>query len=66
LQVHVIANAFVATWGISFNETSNITHNALLMNKKGKEVFISHYSNYTSFTFATNCERVHKNNKVNT
>jgi hypothetical protein len=52
--VHVIANAFVATWGVSFNETSNTTHNALLMNKKGKEVFISHYSNSTSFTFATN------------
>jgi len=64
--VHVTANAFVATWGISFNETSNTTHNALLMNKKGKEVFISHYSNSTSFTFATNHERVHKHNKINT
>jgi hypothetical protein len=31
-----------------------------------KKVFISHYSNYTSFTFATNPERVHKHNKVNT
>jgi hypothetical protein len=38
--LHAATNAFVATWGISFNETSNITHNALLMNKKGKKRFL--------------------------